>query len=182
MIQKLVTTLSGRSGADYAARMTPRLLAALTLTLAVLPAHAEVFKWIDAKGQVNYSNKPPADAAKLAQPVEERLSVVGGDGASRDSAARLEARLAQRAKYEELDWQQRQRAMVVHRGTPTVACGYGGYCGDNYSSSSYDGTYGQYYPAYYTPYSYGGRVFNAGVPRPVRPPHVSHHGGNSVRR
>ncbi len=98
--------------------------------------------------------------------MEERISVVGGDGSTRDAVARMEARLAQRAHYEELDWQQRQRAMVVQRGTPTVSCGYGGYCGDQYTSSSYDGGY---YPAYYTPYSYGGRVFTAGVPRPGAP-------------
>jgi len=136
---------------------------ALSLTvLPVLPARADIYKWIDANGQVNYSNKPPASAAKMAQPVEERISVVGGDGPARDATARLEARAAQRAHYEELDWQQRQRAMVVQRGTPTVACGYGGYCGDHYTSASYGAPYYPYYRAY-------------SVIRPAHRPHVRHH-------
>jgi len=162
--------------------MVMRLSLALALSLAVLPARADTYKWIDAKGQVNYSDKPPASVAKATQIVEERISVIGEDSATRDAVARAEARLAQRAHYEELDWQQRQRAMVVQRGTPTVSCGYGGYCGDQYASSYYDGGY---YPAYYTPYSYGRRIFNASVPRPVqgpRPPHVGHHAGNVGRR
>lgn len=144
--------------------MVPRLLVALALALAVLPARAEMYKWVDSKGLVNYSNAPPPSVAKVAQRVEERISVVGGDAATRDAAARLEERLARRAHYEALDWQQRQRAMVVQRGTPTVACGYGGYCGDGYAPSSY-GT--GYYPAYYSPYSHGGQVFSAVVPRTV---------------
>jgi hypothetical protein len=159
--------------------MAPRLCIALALALAVLPARAEMYKWVDSKGLVNYSNTPPPSAARVAQRVEERISVIGEDASTRDAVARMEERLARRAHYEALDWQQRQRAMVAQRGTPTVGCGYGGYCGDDYAPSSYGM---RYYPAYYSPYSYGGRVFTAVVPRTVRMPHSPSRSRGFVRR
>src|SRR5258706_15554777 len=157
--------------------MTLRLCIALALAFAVLPVRADTYKWIDSKGQVNYSNAPPPSALELMQLVEDRISVIGEDPATRDAVARMEARLEQRSQYEAQDWLQRQRAMVVMRGTPTMDCGYGGYCGDSYASSYYSSP--QFLPAYYSPYSYRGRVFTAFVPR-VQPLTRTHmHSGMS---
>jgi hypothetical protein len=90
--------------------MTPRLLPALILALAALPAQAQVYKWVDARGQVNYSNAPPASVAGKAQAVEEQLSVMGMDPHVRTWA---EQRFAAQERAEELDWQQRQRATYM---------------------------------------------------------------------
>ena len=154
--------------------MKLRLWLALALTFAVLPARADTYKWIDGKGQVNYSNAPPPSALELIQLVEERISVSGADPATRDALARMEARLEERRQYEVQDWLQRQRAMVM-QGAPHADCGYGGYCGDGYAPSYYSSP--QFLPAYYSPYSQRGRVFTAAVPRHMHAQthaHVSH--------
>jgi hypothetical protein len=99
----------------------PRLLAALIpqlILLAALPAQAEMYKWVDAKGQVNYSNAPPPSVAGVAQPVEERISVMGMDPAVRAAAER---RYAANARAEELDWQRRQQLMSVQYTQPPVS-------------------------------------------------------------
>jgi hypothetical protein len=61
------------------------VLAGLVAALAALPAatafSAQLYKWVDERGVVNYSNQPPADpqaAAKVAT-VEDRLSVYTPD-------------------------------------------------------------------------------------------------------
>ena len=129
--------------------MTLRLLAVLILA-AALPAQAQVYKWVDAKGQVNYSNAPPPTAAGAAQPVEDKLSVIGMDPAVR---AYAERRFAERARADELDWQRRQALSIQYSQQPA-----GGYS-DSYTSSSY-------YPGYY-----GGAI------RPAFRPRVMHHAG-----
>lgn len=170
--------------------MTPRLIPALILALAALPAQAEVYKWVDAKGQVNYSNAPPPSVAGKAQQVEERISVMGMDPAVRAAAER---RFAYREQQEELDWQQRQqRAMYVQTATPTPSPSYSsGYSGDYYPATYYGGYYGGYSGRYY-----GGYARRPIVNRPILgrpgagfPPRVMHHsprpafhGGRSTRR
>ena len=134
--------------------MALRLLAVLILA-AALPAQAQVYKWVDAKGQVNYSNAPPPSVAGAAQPVEEKLSVIGMDPAVRAYAERS---FANRAAADERDWQMRQRAMSVQQASAPV----GGY-GDSYASS------------YYSPYYYGG--YYGGYVRPAFRPRVMHHAG-----
>jgi hypothetical protein len=95
--------------------MSPRIFAAL-IVAAALPVQAEVYKWLDAKGQVNYSNAPPPSVKDTAQPVEERISIMGMDPAVRAAAER---RFAAQERAEELDWQRRQQAMAVQaRVTP----------------------------------------------------------------
>ena len=143
---------------DYAARMTPRLIPALILAVAALPAQAEVYKWVDAKGQVNYSNTPPPSVAGKAQQVEERISVIGMDPGVR---AYAERHFAQKAYQDELDWQQRQRSMAAQQASYGYESGYDG---------SYYPTY--YYPGYYTgfvrrPFLTGAIISNS--------PRVTHH-------
>jgi hypothetical protein len=140
---------------DYASAMTPRLLPALILALAALPAHAEVYKWVDAKGQVNYSNAPPPSVAGKAQVVEEQISVMGMDPAVR---AWAEQRFAAQERQEERDWQQRQQRAMYTQPVYTPP-----------SSTSYGSSYsGDYYPYYGGGYYYGGYV-----QRPLRQHH--HH-------
>jgi hypothetical protein len=50
---------------------------ALVLAAAV-PAHAQIYRWVDDRGVVNYANKPPADGRQAARvdTQESRLSVI----------------------------------------------------------------------------------------------------------
>ena len=117
-----------------------RLLAGLILAAAALPASAETYKWVDAKGQVNYSNAPPPSSAKKAQPVEERISVMGLDPGVRAAAER---RFAARERANEIDWRLKQQARAMQARYNTPAYG---------SSSRYLSPYGSsYYPGMYYP-------------------------------
>ena len=61
-------------------RIAPILLASTLLLAAPLAATAQVYKWVDEKGVVNYGDKPPPQS-KGAQPFAEgagSLSVVPG--------------------------------------------------------------------------------------------------------
>ena len=51
-----------------------RCVLTAALLLAVCPALAGTYKWIDEKGVVNYSNHPPPEATRTGQSVEERVS------------------------------------------------------------------------------------------------------------
>jgi hypothetical protein len=58
------------------------MLAVAALFAAATPlASAQLYKWTDDKGVVNYSNKPPAGAAKGVAVVEDRVSVYTQDPA-----------------------------------------------------------------------------------------------------
>jgi hypothetical protein len=134
--------------------MSPRLIAALILSLAALPAQAEVYKWVDANGQTHYSNAPPPEVKDKAQPVEGRISVMGMDPAVR---AWAERRFAAQEQAEIADWQRRQQAMSSRYASYTPAPRSG------LSASSYLSPYSS---TYYSPYSYAAApVFFATVPR-----------------
>ena len=65
-------------------RPISRFLAVIVLGLgSASVAHAQVYKWVDEKGTVNYGNKPPANArgAKPPTVVEDRVSVYSPDPA-----------------------------------------------------------------------------------------------------
>lgn len=126
--------------------MAARLSLAILLILggAALPAAADTYKWVDANGVVNYSNTPPPESAAKTQIVAERVSVVATDPALGSAIAAMNARAAQRAAYEEADWQSRQRYMAMAQYSRPY-------------SYPADGVYGGYgaYPVYgvgYYPY------------------------------
>ncbi len=60
-----------------------RLVAALLVLPAGTAAAAQLYKWVDERGVVNYSNQPPADpkSAKKVTDVEDRVSVYTPDPA-----------------------------------------------------------------------------------------------------
>jgi hypothetical protein len=132
------------------AAMSLRLAAALTLALAALPASAQVYKWVDEKGQVNYSNAPPPVVADKAEPVEEKISVMGMDPAVRAAAER---RFAEQARAEEADWQQRQQAMAAQaRAAPPAP-------------RPLTESYASPYAAAWFPVAYGSSLVNRGQGR-----------------
>ena len=92
------------------------LLAALALSVPL--AHADTYKWVDAKGVVNYSNTPPPSAAR-AQPVEDRISVYTAD-APLNRAAEVNRRL----DAMEAEWLQRQWLMAMSAAPAAPAPDY----------------------------------------------------------
>jgi hypothetical protein len=57
------------------------------LALAAWPVLAQVYKWVDEKGVVNYSNEAPADRkATQLDPKAGRVSVIGIDDSAKQTA------------------------------------------------------------------------------------------------
>lgn len=180
MIPPLCNFTHGARRRGYASRMTPRLIPALMFALAALPAAAETYKWVDAKGQVHYSNAPPPESAKSGQVVEERISVMGMDPAVR---AWAERRFAEQERAEALDWQRRQQALAVQART-YVQPASGGYT-DSYAYSGpyYSGTYGgTYYAGHFRALASHRLAHRVAAPRATphaSAPRVSHHSRGS---
>ena len=127
----------------------------LILALAAPPVLAETYKWVDAKGVVNYSNKPPLAATAKPRVIEERISVVAPDPSVRPAIAAMQARAERRARYEEADFLQRQSIQLAAQS-------------GNYSGASGYGVGGHF--------AYADWIYNAGAGR-YFPPIVMHHRG-----
>ena len=107
-----------------------RRSALLLLVLLAPVAQAQTYKWVDERGVVNYSNKPPPTAAK-AQPVEDRISVYASEPLLAQGAA-VDRRLAAL----DAEWLQRQRLMAYAAAATPAAPVY-----DDYRMGSYYGPY-----------------------------------------
>ena len=58
--------------------------ALVVVSLTAFPALAQVYKWVDEKGVVNYSNEAPVNGkATQLDPKSSRLSIVGTSGAQK---------------------------------------------------------------------------------------------------
>ncbi|HLX81522.1 MAG TPA: DUF4124 domain-containing protein [Burkholderiales bacterium] len=112
----------------------------LLILAAAAPAAAESYKWVDDNGVVNYSNTPPPEKFAKAKRVVDRISVMPSDPSLGAAVAAMNARAAQRAYYDEADWQARQRYMAMAR--IPAASPYG---------TAYN-PYGMPYDPYATPY------------------------------
>jgi hypothetical protein len=89
-----------------------RLLAGLAATLVVIAADATLYKWVDEKGRVQYSDKPPADKSKGGVEMSNRGIVMKKleagmspeqKKAKEDEAARKKAEDQQSADQRRLD-------------------------------------------------------------------------------
>jgi hypothetical protein len=148
-----------------------RLVAPLACTfalLAPLAAEAELYRWVDDRGVVNYSNIRPEGVKKVAQ-LEKDSRVTTVPGVSADEAARLRQRELE-ARIERLEREldeARARSAVAPAAYPYPAydpwyAAYPAYAYPAYSAVFY----GAYYPAYFRGYGYR----FAG--RPAFPPRV----------
>jgi len=144
------------------------LMAGLAVALALLAsaaAQAEILGWVDAAGNVTYSNLPPPKDARVIDQIEE----VPVDARAQAAAAALHQTQLQALndRVRDLEWQinQTQRAAppVVY-AAPAPATGVS--CDSQYyDCSSWDG------PVYYTvglPYLRPGRRHPEGHPRGPR--------------
>jgi hypothetical protein len=69
--------------------------------LGAAPGHAQVYKWVDEKGVVNYSNEAPADRkATQLDPKSSRVSIVGTDETLKRAAT---PSASDRVLYEKID-------------------------------------------------------------------------------
>lgn len=153
--------------------MDSRLAVALLLGLVAAAAGAAppTYKWVDARGVVNYSSAPPAEAATRVQTVEPRISVIGPDPSVALAATALREREARRAEYEEREWQRRQSALLEQQASMSASayCAFGPDCGVSYYPEIY-APYYSVYPAFYG-YRYGGARM-IGRQRPHPAPHA----------
>ncbi len=108
-------------------RLAPALL--LSLAAAAPEASQQTYKWVDARGVVNYSNAPPAEAAARVKTVEQRISIIGPDPSVGLAAAAMREREARRAEYEEREWQRRQSALLMQQTSVSANCYQGANCG-----------------------------------------------------
>jgi hypothetical protein len=151
--------------------MISRVASALLLGLATAAAEASppTYKWVDAKGVVNYSSAPPAEATARVQTVDQRISVIGPDPSVGLAAAAMREREARRAEYEEREWRRRQSALLSQQSSASAYCVYGPDCGVSYYPDIYP-----YYssdPAFYG-YRHGGARL-IGRLRPHPAPYVN---------
>jgi hypothetical protein len=138
--------------------------------LAPLAAEAELYRWVDDRGVVNYSNIRPEGVQKVAQLApDSRVTTI--PGVSADEAARLrqrelEARIERLER--ELDEARARSAVAVAPAAypyPAYDPWYAAY--PAYAYPAYSTVfYGAYYPAHFRGYGYR----FAG--RPVFPPRV----------
>jgi len=137
-----------------------RLFAVVLLVLA-LPAHAQLYKWVDKNGVVNYTDSPPADAnVNPTEKLTDRVSSYPVDPVTKAAAA------ARGPSYYELqlerEWAQRQRLMAA-ANTQAQPCA-GAYSVDCYESDPR-------YAGYATPVLVAARPLrplNRPLQRPVR--------------
>ena len=70
---------------------------------AATPALAQVYKWVDERGVVNYSNEAPADRkATQLDPKNSRVSVIGSDDSTKRTAT-AESSVSERVLAEKVD-------------------------------------------------------------------------------
>lgn len=53
-----------------------RLFLLCGLFFLLIPANAEIYKWVDAQGQVHYDDKPPVDSQKKLMNINEKSNAV----------------------------------------------------------------------------------------------------------
>jgi hypothetical protein len=87
------------------------LMLVLALT-ATAPLHAQTYKWVDARGVVNYSNVPPPARPAQAAPIEDRVSVIPKDPNLAAAAAAAAAQSSRQAEYAHQEWLARQQGMM----------------------------------------------------------------------
>ena len=121
-----------------------RLALLLCLGAGVGPVHAQIYKWVDAKGTTHYSDKPSADKKQKTQLVEDRLSVIPSDPAIPPATEAMRAQGARAAELAQAEWLQRQRLMLAAQSMPDYDCPYRVNCDRPYGYGYYGYGYGGY--------------------------------------
>ncbi len=146
-----------------------RLTSALSCVLlcaalgTALPAGAQMYKWVDERGQVSYSNTPPPDSAKKkVEAVAERVSVYTPDpeiNKAMSADARRDAKITALERQLEAERNARRPPAATNSDAARRAAAYDRCvaerrvdCDAIRSGSGGDMTYGSTgYPVYYPP-------------------------------
>ena len=144
------------------------LATVLAASLPAAAAAAQVYKWVDERGVLNYSNQLPVNLGAASKPVivEDRVSVYTPDPALVQAIAALRrgggaaARIAELERQLAAERQARQVAAVATTPRPSDLCSGVANCGDLSSV---------YYPVY--PY-YARTIVAPPRFRPWPAPHV----------
>jgi len=113
-----------------------RALVLVLATTAMAPVYAQTYKWVDARGVVNYSNVPPPARPVQATLIEDRVSVMPPDPNLAAATAAAQAQSARQAEYAHQEWLARQQSMMQAQALaamytppaedfPAYAYGYG---------------------------------------------------------
>src|SRR5215471_9301067 len=147
------------------------------LALAAWPALAQVYKWVDEKGVVNYSNEAPTDRkATQLDPKNARVSIIGTDDSTKQSAT-AQGSVNERVLAEKIDRLERKldaeryaRSAADAQAQAAADSWYQQCLRDRRVDCDYAGT-DPYYSGY-GPYGYWPVV---GVKRPPNRDKVMHH-------
>ncbi len=97
----------------------------LALLLLAAPAQAQLYKWVDANGRVQYSDRKPTDTRQQPQEVRNTVSSIGsqstGAAAGGKSAADLDKDF-QKRRQEQADAQQKQQQAAAEQKQNSEAC------------------------------------------------------------
>src|SRR5262245_3660702 len=126
------------------------------LALAAWPVLAQVYKWVDDKGVVNYSNEAPADRKSTQlDPKSSRLSIIAADDSLKRSAT---PSVGDRVLSEKIDRLERKldadryaRAVAEQQSQAAADSWYQQCLRDRRVDCDYAGVdpyYGGYYPYY----------------------------------
>jgi hypothetical protein len=144
---------------------------------AAAPAGAQMYKWVDERGQVSYSNTPPPDSAqKKVESVAERLSVYTPDdelNRAMSAEGRREAKAATLGRQFEAERNARRAPLTNAELAARDASAYERCVADRrvdceYLRSGGEPTYG-YLGSYGPQFVLGARNFPPGVPFRVDP-------------
>jgi hypothetical protein len=88
-----------------------RLLLYTAALLAVFPANAEIYKWVDDQGRVNYGDRAEADSSTLRIDIDAPPSAApAGDSMSREEKRRRLLETMQEDRYEKKERRAQENA------------------------------------------------------------------------
>jgi hypothetical protein len=97
----------------------------LALLFLAAPAQAQLYKWVDANGRVQYSDRKPTDAKQQPQEVRNTVSSIGaqstGAAEGGKSAAELDKEF-QKRRQEQAETQQKQQQAAADQKQSSEAC------------------------------------------------------------
>ena len=101
----------------------PFRMVLLALLFLAAPAQAQLYKWVDANGRVQYSDRKPTDAKQQSQEVKNTVSSVGSQPsvAGGKSAADLDKDF-QKRRQDQTEAQQKQQQAAAEQKQNTDAC------------------------------------------------------------
>jgi hypothetical protein len=91
--------------------ISPRMLLFVVALLAVFPAMAEIYKWVDDQGRVNYADRAEGDSPALRIEADESPSTApASESMSREEKRRRLLETMQEERYEKQERRAKEKA------------------------------------------------------------------------